>query len=119
MPLYLHSSLQALLHHYQPIMTVPMLHYRFTSVLWKYPGPSAWHFVSLPEQLTREIREALGSEERGWGRLPAQARIADSAWQTAIWYDSKRGHYLLPLKAGIRKRLHLAEGDEVTVEVSL
>lgn len=78
--------------------------YEFNASPWQYNAPGGWYFVSLPEKLGKEIRNALKSEEEGWGRLKVTARIGNSEWTTAIWFDTKANTYLLPLKAEIRKR---------------
>jgi len=87
--------------------------YKFTAKLWLYAGPSGWHFVSLPKKLAQEIRSALKTEEEGWGRLKAKAKIGNSEWKTAIWFDTKMNTYLLPLKAEIRKKENLVIGKDV------
>jgi hypothetical protein len=87
--------------------------YKFTAKPWLHAGPGGWHFVSLPDKLAQEIRSALKSEEEGWGRLKAKAKIGNSEWKTAIWFDSKRNTYLLPLKAEIRKKENLIIGKDV------
>ena len=86
--------------------------YAFTSEIWKYPAPAGWHFASLPLKLAKEIRENLKWQEEGWGRLKAIAEIGNSEWETAIWFDTKMNTYLLPLKAEIRKKENLKEGDK-------
>ena len=78
--------------------------YSFTATPWKYSGPGSWHFVSLPSELAVEIRDFFKAEEEGWGRLPVRAKIGNSEWKTAIWFDTKMNTYLLPLKADIRKK---------------
>jgi len=80
------------------------IEYQFDSVLWKYPGKGGWHFVALPKELSKEIRNTLKSEEQGWGRLSALAKIGNSEWKTAVWYDTKLNTYLLPLKKEVRKK---------------
>jgi hypothetical protein len=87
--------------------------YEFTAKPWQYSGPAAWHFISLPKKLAKEIRKDLKSEEEGWGRLKAIAKIGNSEWKTAIWFDTKMDTYLLPLKAEIRKRENLAIDTDV------
>jgi len=89
--------------------------YEFTAAPWQYEGPGGWIFVSLPKVLAKEIRDALKSEEEGWGRLKVTARIGSSEWGTAIWFDTKSNTYLLPLKAEIRKKEKLEAGREVEV----
>ena len=89
------------------------LKYEFTAKPWLHAGPAGWHFISLPMKYAQQIRRALRSEEQGWGRLKATARIGTTEWQTAIWFDTKLKTYLLPLKAEIRKKEGLEPGKEV------
>ncbi len=84
---------------------------------WKYSGAAGWHFVSLPEALSKEIREHLKWQEEGWGRLKALAKIGQSEWDTAIWFDSKLKTYLLPIKAEIRKKEKIKAGDSKSIEI--
>ena len=52
-------------------------------------------------------------QEEGWGRLKATAKIGNSQWETAIWFDTKRKTYLLPLKADIRKKENIATDIDI------
>lgn len=90
----------------------------FTSKLWKYDGPAGWYFVSMPAETAKEVREIVKSNEQGWGRLSCIAKIENTSWKTAIWFDTKQATYLLPVKSMIRVELHLCEGDVVRVSVS-
>ena len=97
-----------------------MLHkitYKFSASIWQLDGPGGWFFVSLPEELSTEIRTHIGSQEECWGRLKAQAQVRNTKWDTAIWFDTKKKTYLLPLKADVRKKEKLETGD--TIEVAL
>jgi hypothetical protein len=93
--------------------------YQFSSKLWRYPAPGGWHFISLPQKISKEIRSAFKSEEEGWGRLKATARIGNSEWNAAIWFDTKMNTYLLPIKAEIRKKEALTIDKMVKVVVSI
>lgn len=93
------------------------LKYDFTGSPWQHTAPGGWYFISLPESVAHEIREALRSEEEGWGRLKATAEIGESKWETAIWFDTKKNTYLLPLKATIRKSEGIDIGNTVKVTV--
>lgn len=93
--------------------------YSFTAKPWQYTGSGAWYFVSLPKGMSSEIRKNLGSEEEGWGRLKATAVIGGSEWQTAIWFDTKRKTYLLPLKAIIRKKENILADKKVPVVIRI
>ena len=89
------------------------IRYEFTAPLWQYAGAGGWHFVSLPKKMSKEIRKLLRSEEQGWGRLPATARIGESEWKSAIWFDTKQDTYLLPVKGDVRKAEGLGAGDRI------
>ena len=93
------------------------IQYKFSAPVWKYSGQAGWHFVSLPRELSKEIRETFKEEEEGWGRLKATARIGHTEWQTAIWYDTKAATYLLPLKGDVRKKEKINTNDVVEVMV--
>jgi hypothetical protein len=95
------------------------IQYSFSSTTWKYEGNAGWYFVSLPNELSQEIRGIFKNEEEGWGRLKATARIGNTEWQTAIWFDTKADTYLLPLKAAIRKKEKIDTGQKVEVTVYL
>jgi len=68
--------------------------YNFSALVWKYSSTGSWYFVSLPAELSREIREHCKWQEEGWGRLKATAKIGNSEWNTAIWFDTKSNTYL-------------------------
>ena len=93
--------------------------YNFSEKVWKYSSLGGWYFISLPENISKEIRENLKSEEEGWGRLNALAEIGKTQWKTAIWFDTKRNTYLLPLKSDIRKKENIEVGKVIVVSVSL
>ena len=81
--------------------------YKFTASPWVSEGPGGWCFVSLPKSISKEIRKIFRTEEEGWGRLKATAKIGRTEWRTAIWFDTKLETYLLPLKSEIRQKENL------------
>lgn len=93
--------------------------YEFSEKSRQHASPGGWYFVSLPKEMSKEIRSVLKSEEEGWGRLKAVAKIGNSEWKTAIWFDSKNETYLLPLKAEIRRKEKIAAGNQIEVIVWL
>lgn len=92
-----------------------MLEYSFRARVWKYKGTAGWHFVTLPKMLSKKIRRNHGLSEEGWGRLKATAKTGTSKWDTAIWFDTRAGSYLLPLKAAVRK----GEGIKTDAQISV
>ncbi len=95
------------------------IQYQFSAELWKYSSPAGWYFVSLPGEISAEIRAHLKWQEEGWGRMKASARIGELEWETAIWFDRKRQSYLLPIKAEIRKKagLQLNQSYELSIRI--
>lgn len=93
--------------------------YNFNGKPWQYEGPNGWTFISLPVNIAKEIRDILKKEEEGWGRLKMTAKIGETEWKTAIWFDTKKNTYLLPLKAEIRKkeRIELDKIFAVTIRI--
>lgn len=91
--------------------------FEFNAKIWIYSVKGAWHFVALPLDMSKEIRDNLKDEEEGWGRLKSVAEIGNTKWDTAIWFDTKRKTYLLPIKAEIRKKEKLETDMEVQVRV--
>jgi hypothetical protein len=91
--------------------------YTFQEKIWAHNGKGSWYFVSLPFDFSKEIRENLQSEEEGWGRLKATAKIGITEWKTAIWYDTKLKTYLLPIKKDIRKIEQLNIGLILTINI--
>ncbi len=97
--------------------TAASIPYAFEAKPWQYSGKGAWIFVTVPDEISAEIRSYMGRMEQGWGRLPVHAKIGSSSWKTAIWWDSKYKAYLLPLKNEIRKKEKIVIGKEITVTV--
>ena len=87
--------------------------------VWLYQGMSAWHFLTLPKKEAREIKECFGAKKRGWGSLRVIAKIGKTEWKTSIFPDKRADSYLLPLKADVRKKENVREGDRVFFRVSL
>ena len=76
---------------------------------------SGWVMVSLPKEISSEIRDHFKWLEQGWGRMKIVAKIGNSNWDTAIWFDTKQDTYLLPLKAVIRKKENIVIGENVDI----
>ncbi len=91
--------------------------YQFSTNLWKHDSPGGWYFVSLPKQLSKEIRENLGWQEEGWGRMKTEAEIKNHQWKTAIWFDTKMQLYVLPIKAEIREKLNLEINKMIEIKI--
>ena len=94
--------------------------YEFIAKVWNYSstgGTCGWYIACLPKEMSKEIRENLKFLEEGWGRLKMTAKIGNSQWVTAIWFDTKLQTYLLPVKAEIRKKEKIETDKEVKIMI--
>ncbi|MEQ8310446.1 MAG: DUF1905 domain-containing protein [Sphingopyxis sp.] len=95
--------------------------------LWRWQSatsPGAWHFVTIAGEAADGIRlAAIGGQwlngRGGFGSAKVRAAIGNTVWTTSIFPHRESGGWLLPVKAAVRKAEGLAEGDAVTVTVSL
>jgi hypothetical protein len=87
----------------------------FKGKIWYWKGPAPWYFVTVPAKQCRDLRAIVQLVTYGWGMIPVEVQIGESEWQTSLW--PKDGHYIVPIKASIRKTEHLEEGDTVTVRL--
>lgn len=92
--------------------------HRFTAELWEWEGQAAWHFVSLPGELSDDLQAQHGGG-RGFGAVPVRVTVGGSTWETSVFPDSRRGVYLLPVKKEVRRREGLEVGDAVPVALQV
>lgn len=109
---------------------MPANQFKMKAKVWLYPGAqAAWHFLSLPKKQSSQIKKLFGDLSGGWGSLPVKVTIGQTTWQTSIFPtsakatagmpDKKRGAYLLPLKAEVRKKEKIAEGDMIVFTLEI
>jgi hypothetical protein len=84
--------------------------------LWRYPGEAAWYFIRLDKKTSDEI--ARIAVKGGWGSVKVSATIGKTIWTTSLFPDKGSG-YLLPVKASVRKKETLQDGDSPLVTLSL
>lgn len=95
------------------------LRYDFSAKLWRAPGGAAWHFVTLPVDLSGQIRAMTGSMLNAFGSLRVTAQIGAATWKTSLFVDSKANAFVLPVKAEIRRKAGIVAGDDVEVAVEI
>ena len=87
--------------------------------VWLYPGKAGWYFVTIPKKESAEIKARFGKQRVGWGSIPVTVTLNKTTWKTSIFPDSKSGGYLLPLKAVVRKKEGITEGDVITFSMKV
>ena len=89
--------------------------YRFDAELWLYPGSDPWHFLSLPGEISDEIRIRTSNSRRAFGSVGVHAAIGNTRWSTSLFPDKDGGTYLLPVKKKVRVHEELTEGESKAV----
>lgn len=92
--------------------------YKIKSEVWIYPGMSAWHFVYIPKKQGIDIKSRFGANSKGWGSIPVIVAKGKSTWKTSIFPDKKSGSYILPIKAEIRRKEGIYNGDIINFTIS-
>ncbi len=87
-------------------------------VIWKYAGPAGWYFVNLGQEDSALIKWVEGKKKVGWGYVCVKARIGGTQWETTL-FPTKAGHYMIAIKAVVRKKEGLKEGDTVRIDFEL
>ena len=90
-----------------------------TAPLGLWTGASgSWHFITVPEEQSDEIRAYCLASMRGFKSARVEATIGDVTWRTSV-FPMKSGGYFLPVKKDVRCRAGIEAGDEVTVKLEL
>ena len=93
--------------------------YNFEAKLWLYKGGKAsWHFITVPEEQSAQIKFLNEGFTAGWGSIPVKATIGSTNWKTSIFPDKKSGTYLLPVKAEIRKKENLEVNKPLNLKIN-
>ena len=92
----------------------------FTAPLktWTFADGTS-HFMSVPEELTGEIRFHAMETPRGFGSVKVEVTVLDFTWRTSIFPSKDTGGYFLPIKIEVLRKTGIAAGDAVTVELEL
>jgi hypothetical protein len=90
-----------------------------TAPLWLWSGgQGSWHFLTVPEEQSEEIRARAFAGPRGFGSVRVEASIGGVVWRTSV-FPQKSGGYILPVKADVRRHAGIVAGDEVKVMLNL
>ena len=90
-----------------------------TAPMWLWSGEGgSWHFITVPAELSGEIRAMSLARRGGFGSVRIEATINGVTWRTSV-FPQKSGGYILPVKADVRRRAGIAAGDEVELRLRL
>lgn len=88
----------------------------FSAPLWRSGVDSAWHFLTVPEAVSDDIRSQVPPAP-GFGSIRVTVTVGATTWDTSVFPDAKAGRYVLPVKAAVRRRERIDDGDEVDVHL--
>ena len=87
--------------------------------VWRYQGEGAWHFVYVPKDLSQRIKDATRNKKKvGFHFIRVKATIGKTSWTTTL-FPTKDGPYLIAIKADVRHKEGIAEGDSVKIMCTL
>lgn len=95
------------------------LDFKFSAELWEYSGKGTWHFVTVPEEISADIKAFTKHVTKGFKSVRVSVSIGESHWQTSLFPSKEKGAYILPVKAAVRKAENLAEGDMAGVRIAV
>lgn len=95
-----------------------MVH-RFDTDLWRYQGDAAWFFVTVPQDVSDDIRESVVGPRRGFGSVRVRATVGGTVWSTSVFPQSKEGTFVLPVKKAVRQAEGVDEGDLISVTLEV
>ena len=93
------------------------MHLTFAAELWEHDGEGSWHFVSVPADLSDDVRARVG-RRRGFGSARVRVTVGGTTWSTSV-FPSKEGHYVLPVKRAVRDAEGIDVGDLVDVALEV
>ncbi|MGH3659838.1 MAG: DUF1905 domain-containing protein, partial [Micromonosporaceae bacterium] len=93
------------------------LELEFTGEIFQWRGPAPYYFVTVPEEQSQELKAVSSAISYYRGMVRVQARIGDTEWPTSLW--PKDGRYLVPIRDSVRKPRGLADGDTVTIQLTV
>ena len=77
------------------------------------------HFMSIPAELSAEIRAHAMLVRRGFGSVKVEVTIDGFTWRTSVFPSKSTGGYFLPVKIEACRRTGIVAGDVVEAELEL
>lgn len=86
--------------------------------VWRYKGDGPWHFVYVNKELSQKIRDTARNNKKATSFVRIKATIGKTSWQTSL-FPTKDGPYVLCIKAEIRAKEGITDGNIVTAVCNL
>jgi hypothetical protein len=96
------------------------LEYTFTAPIWVWEDAGVRAlFLRLPKDIAAEILTEAKAAIPKRKSVPVFAIVGNTRWETAIFRDEAENTYSLPLKAAVRDKELLREGEMVEATIVL
>ena len=96
-----------------------MERFEFAAELWLHHGDGAWHFVTVPADVSDEVEARTVRQRTGFGSVRVRVTVGHTTWSTSLFPDAKRGAYVLPVKKSVREAEDISAGSQVPVTLVL
>ena len=83
------------------------------------PAKGSWYFLSVTGPDAEAIRGASAGRTGGWGSVKVEIEYGRSRWVTSLFPTKGNQGFFLPLKAAVRKKEAIGEGDHIAVMLRL
>ncbi|MFN8195660.1 MAG: DUF1905 domain-containing protein [Nocardioidaceae bacterium] len=93
--------------------------WQFAAELWLASSVDSWVFVTVPRELSEDIREADTAPPKGFGSVRVEVTQGDTTWRTSVFPDAASGCFVLPVKKAVRRAEGLEVGDTATFTLTL
>lgn len=96
------------------------LEFSFQSKVWLWQAEKgAWHFVTLPTDMSEDIKAFTKHLARGFRSVKVEARIGETRWKTSIFPSKEYSAYILPLKKSVRDAEDIGLNMTVSVDLAI
>ena len=90
----------------------------FSAAVWRWREGS-WRFVTVPEDVSDEVDEAVGDLTGGFGSVRVEVTVGETVWRTSLFPSAEAGAYVLPVKKAVRVAESLADDEVAEVTIRL
>lgn len=88
----------------------------FDALVWV---DGAWHFLTVPDDVSDEIEERFGATAGGFGAVRVEVSIGATTWLTSVFPSAQQRAYVLPVKKSVRTAEGVGERDVATVTLGV
>jgi hypothetical protein len=97
----------------------PSIYYTFSAELWQHDGEAPLGFVTLPADLSKDIRAKHGPPATSVGSINVVVTVGATHWATSLFPARSHRCYVLPIQKSVRAAERPVAGSPVEVRLEL